>query len=73
MNTEEMVAHIQELQKRSDRLDAVMERAGRGLDFALGRPKTIYWQAKIDAYTAVLEVAFGLPEASGVDVPSVDK
>jgi hypothetical protein len=64
---EAIVDHVQELQHRSDRLAAIMQRASRGLDFSLsqqeltkGFPNSEYWTGKVDAYTALLETGFGL-------------
>ena len=81
VSTKDLLDHVRELQRRSDILDAVIERADRGLAFALdqldhftesdqwSRP----WEYKRDAYAAILEAAFGLPEGSAVDVPASDK
>lgn len=73
-----IVDHVQELQRRSDRLDAIMARAGSGLDFALhqqeltkGFPNAQYWTGKVDGYRAILEVGFGL-DAGSLDNSRLD-
>jgi hypothetical protein len=74
ISVDAVVDHVQELQRRSDRLDAIMERASRGLDFAMaqqeltkGFPNAAYWEGKEHGYRAILEIGFGLDNQPNTD------
>lgn len=67
LDPEVLIDHVKRLSDRSEVLDNVIERADRGLNFALqqieltkGFPNAEYWTGKRDAYTAILEVILGI-------------